>query len=78
MHHDGSWCSCWVCFPLTHLPFYAQHFLKRIMVSIFLGLEHVLQFSKKGVKLFEVMYLELEYPYDLKVQPTLRQSAIAG
>lgn len=48
------------------------------MVSIFLGLEHVLQFSKKGVKLFEVMYLELEYPYDLKVQPTLRQSAIAG
>lgn len=60
----------------TYFPFYAQHFLKCIMVSIFLGLEHVLQFSKKGVKLFEVMYLE--YPYDLKAQPTLRQSAIAG
>ena len=40
------------------------------MVSIVLGLEHVLQFSKKGVKLFEVTYLK--HPYDLKEQPTLR------
>lgn len=70
MHHDGSWCSYWVSFPLTHLTFYAQHFLNCIMVSIFLGLEHVLQFSKKGIKLFEVTYLK--YPYDLKEQPTLR------